>query len=528
MHSNALPSTRKKTPDFEEWSEDLTRIPLEQQKGWIVDSLQDKSMLPVFGRYFFPLMIRGTDPVPDCHVDLCRELSCVGSRAILFPREHAKSTWEAIDTIHDIVYGSEPVIVYVGATMTDAEMHFGGIKNELESNELLRDIYGDLVPLEGTQGKKWTNRHFETTNGINVKARGARKGRGIKIKGQRPTKIVIDDAEDDESVKNPVLRAKFHDWLYSVIIPSLDSERGKVKMIGTALHDLAEIVQFYEQFGGIFRRAVEKGKAIWPMRWSLEKLESKRKEIGSRAFLREFMQQSKPDEEAGVKREWIEKAHYVTLPLEHGFVGVIYIDPQAGESALADEYAITVLFREKQTVHRYVKEQIAGRASQLEQAKEIVRAWQRHKRLIVIVGIECVLNQTAVWQNLADWKARKVNFNTSETPIADRIEEDDRNIPIVKWSPKGKDKLARLQMFEPDFERGEIHLMPGMVELQNQIMFLETGNLDHDDRVDSLTGALELIGSRGSWRDKGMEKTLDKKYTKDDRSISGNPRNKKW
>ena len=527
MLANASKNTTR-IPTFEEWEQDLAAVPLDKQEVWIYDSLEDKEMLTIFGRYLFPHWIRGQEDVPECHVSLCAEMASPASCAILFPREHAKSTWEAIDTLHDIVYAKEPVILYIGATMTDAEMHFGGIKNELEYNELLRGIYGDLTPADEQRGKKWTNRHFETTNGVNLIARGAKKGRGVKVKGQRPTKAVIDDAEDDEMVRNPVLRAKFHDWLYNVLIPSLDSERGKVKMIGTALHDLAEIVQFYEQFGGIFRRAIENGKPLWPARWSAEKLEAKRKEIGSRAFLREFMQQSTPDEEAGVKREWIEKAHYVTLPLEHGFTGVIYIDPQAGESALADEFAITVLYRERQTVHRFVVEQVAGRESQLEQAKDIVRAWQRHRRIVNVVGIECVLNQTAVWQNLVDWKARKINFNTPTTPQAERIEEDDRNIPICKWSPKGKDKLARLQMFEPDFERGEVHLRPEMIELQNQIMFLETGNLDHDDRVDSLTGALELSGSRGSWGDRGVDRTAKRDTIKSNRSYMGNPWKKKY
>lgn len=511
---------RKEGPSYEEWLEDLSLVPLEEQEAWIRDTLRDKEMLPIFGRYFFPHLIQGDDPVPLCHVDLCREMATKTNSGIIYPREHAKSTWEAIDTIHDIVYAIEPVILYIGPTMTDAEMHFGGIKHELEYNELLISVYGDLVPPETKFSKKWTNRHFETTNGINLIARGATKGRGIKIKGQRPTKIVIDDAETDEMVRNPKLRAKFHDWLYSVIIPSLDSSRGYVKMIGTALHDLAEVLAFYDQHGGIFRRAIENGKPLWEGRWSLEKLDAKRKEIGSRAFLREYMQQSTPDEEAGVKREWIESAEYTTLPLKNGFSGVMYLDPQSGESALADEYALTCLFREKQSVHRYVVEQEAGRASQFDQAKSVVRMWIKYKSVIRVIGIECVLSQVAVWQILMDWKARKINFNTPETPLKDRVEENDRNIPITKWSPKGKDKNARLQIYEPDFERGEIHLKPDMYELKNQVMFLGTGNLDHDDRADSLTGALELSGSGGTYGDKGVDRTRKGEYN--DTSITGN------
>lgn len=525
--ANTIPPTGRSNapqaqpPTFEEWHEDLLHIPIEHQEYWIRESLRPKGMLHIFGRYFFPHVIEGIVDPPECHLELIKEMTSRYTSAIIFPREHAKSTWEKIDCIHDIVYALEPVILYIGATATDAGYHFEAIKFELEYNELLRRIYGDLVPAADTLSRKWTNRHLETTNRVNVVSRSRSKGRGVNIKNRRPTKIIIDDAEDDDTVKNPVLRLKFHDWLYNVILPSLDSERGFVKMIGTALHDLAEVVQFYEKHGGIFRRAIEDGKPIWPARWPLEKLAAKRNEIGTRAFLREYMNQSMPDEEAGIKREWIVKGHYITLPMENGFEGVIFIDPQSGESALADEYAITVLYSERGTPHRYVVEQPAGRASQFDQARELVRAWLRHKKIIRAVGIEKVLNQVATYQLIQDWKAFKINLNLPETKQGNPewIDESDRNIPLLAWSPRGKDKLSRLQIFESDFERTEIHLRPELVELQNQLMFMGTGNLDHDDRADSLVGALEILGNRGQVSKGGMEKEDKKPYTG---TIAGN------
>lgn len=483
-------------------------------------------MLHIFALYFFYAFI--PDPnIPQAHFDLIDEITNPFDGAVIFPRGFAKSTWIKVDTLHDIVYGLEPVILYVGATVGDAGHHFESIKGQLEENELLRTVYGDLVPPESKVGRKWTARHFETTNGVNVVARGRSRGRGVNIRNKRPTKVIVDDAEDDKMVRKPDQRAKFHDWLNSVIFPSVDKVRGRIKMVGTVLHEFAEIVLFYEKHGGVFKRAIENGKSIWPNYFPLEDLDEIKKKVGTRAFNREYMNNAKSEDEAGIKREWIEKGEYVTLPVQLGFEAFIYIDPQAGESAQADEFAITCLYKERQSVHRYVIEQEAGRISQNEQAKEVVRMWLRHRKIVVLVGVEKVLNQTSVWQTLQDWKARRINFNLPEwtKENAEWIDETDRNIPIVAWSPKGKDKKARLEMFEPDFERAEIHLRPEMEELKQQVMFMGTGNIDHDDRADSLVGALELSGRRSVEDTTDRVRATDTK-TRYNQTIFGNIRKK--
>ena len=119
------------TPSYEEWQSDLEKVPVEHQALWIRETLRGKHMLPVFGRYFFPHIITGTDPVPDCHIDLLHEMNRREDGAILFPRGFAKTTWEKIDTIHDIEYELEPVILYIGNTMTEAQFHFESIKTAL-------------------------------------------------------------------------------------------------------------------------------------------------------------------------------------------------------------------------------------------------------------------------------------------------------------------------------------------------------------------------------------------------------------
>lgn len=479
---------------YDNWVADLAVVEPDQQRGFIIESLRNKAHLHIFGRYFFPHIIQGTADVPECHLALIAELARRADGAAIFPRGHSKTTWEKIDTIHDIVYQLEDLTLYIGDTMASAGQHFEAIKAELEGNRLLREIYGDIVPPENMKSRKWTNTHIQTMSGVVLVARGRNKGRGVNIRNRRPTKVIIDDAEDDQSVRQERQRIKFASWLNAVIFPSVDPKRGFVKMIGTTLHEHCELLRFYKKHGGIRRQAIENGKPIWPAMFSAERLAEQKEKIGTRAFNREYMNDPIADEEAKIKAEWIEKALYSTLPPEFAYTCVIHCDPQAGEKATADEYAITAVYGARQSPHRYVMEQVAGRASQMDQARNIVRVWLRHRRICRAVGVEKVLNQTSVYQILADWKAHKVDFNAADTPINLRVDESDRNMPLVAWSPKGRDKVARLEMVEPDFERGEIHLRPEMEELAHQLKFTVGSGDQHDDRADSCIGALEMLG----------------------------------
>lgn len=499
---------------YKAWCKDLNAIKREEQPHFVYETLKNKEHLHIFGRFFFPHIIRGTDNVPTCHKDLIAEIAKPGDSAIIFPRGFAKSTWIKIDTIHDIVYGLEPVIVYISDTLRSAALHFTSIKSELENNELLRSIFGDLVPPITKEGsRKWSETHFETKNRVNVVARGATKGRGVNIKNHRPTKIIADDIENDELVRSALRRQKLHDWLYNVIFPSRDKKRGKIKVIGTVLHREAEVLKFYHKHGGIFKKAIEDGKSIWPKFFTLKDLAKIKQDVGSRSFAQEYLNTPTDDDVANFKPEWIIDNLYTVFPSIRGIKKVLFLDPQAGESAQADEFAITCVAWEGKDPHRYVLEQVAGRVSQTDQARKVIEMWIRHPE-VTIVGIEKVMNQTAVYQILLEWRSGKHDLGIKGRPIKDRqgvVTEYKRDIPIKACSPGGKDKVARLQMHEHCFERGEIHLRPEMQELRDQILFLGASVLEHDDRADSLIGALELAVTIPSIREANTFEGMDRK-----------------
>lgn len=463
---------------YDEWKKTLDEIPPQHALEYIRGSLATKDMLHVFGTFLFPEIIRGDSEVPECHTDLIRELTDPIDSAIIFPRGFSKSTWEKIDTLHDIVYNLEPVILYVSRSFQDAQFHFESMKSELENNDMLIAIYGFLVPDEKQLGRKWTNAHFETTNGVNVVARGAGKGRGVNIKNQRPTKIILDDIEDDEVVRSADRRRKLHDWIYNVIWPSKDKVHGRMKMIGTVIHPECELLKFYNSHGGLFRRAIENEQSIWSDMWPVEDLQrlrdgyldeqGKRIEgIGTRAFSQEYLNEPIDDTSSIFKRAWLDTNIYREMPELAKMTIVMAVDPNAGQSEMADYMGIVVMGLSYVDKKRYILEARQEKNSlsrQIEIIDEVFEKWKPSK-----LGIEKVMNQTAMYQILLD----------------------KRKYPLVALSPEGKDKVNRAHKLEPFVENGTILFNIKHSELYYQMIQFPLGA--HDDIVDALLYANDML-----------------------------------
>lgn len=505
-------------PTFRQWITALQLVPEKEQKLWIKDTLRDKRNLHIFGKFFFPHIIKGDEEVPQCHLDLIEELSNPKDSAIIFPRAHAKSTWEKIDTIHDVVYALEPVILYIANTISDAQNHFESIKQELESNEYLIDVYGNLVPPDYKLSKKWTNKHFETTTGINVVARGAGKGRGVNIKHNRPSKIIFDDIEDDEEVASPERRQKVHNWIYNVIFPSRSRERSKIKFVGTVISPLCEVLAFFKLHGGIFRKINENGVPIWPKYFPLDYQEDLKSKIGTRAFMQEFMNTPTDDSLNIIKSDWINNNFYEVLNRRDELQKAIVLDPQAGQKKGSDYYGLCVVGRYPGDRHRYFLRVQGGKATQLEQAALLVRTYQEEAKegKVLVVGVEMLMTQVAVYQLILDWQAGRIDLPG--------VNNHNRNIPIIAVEPRAVDggplldKTTRLQMHEAAWERGEIHLHVSMRAFGEKIVCFPA--VEHDDDIDSGIYCLDLL-NRGDVR---LEKP--KEVPRDQRPITAGLRGK--
>lgn len=193
-------------------------------------------------------------------------------------RGGAKSTLAEEFVLIKAAFQEAKNVLIVGATEPRAMERLEAIKHESETNEDLAEIFGDL------RGPVWQGHKAELRNGVLLQAVGVGQSlRGLKYHQWRPDLCLIDDIEDDESVKNAEARAERLSWLYKTLLPAL-SRRPIVRMIGNRLDAEAVIVkvandpEWKAQRFPIRYRDVQTSewRATWPAMFDLDWIEKSR------------------------------------------------------------------------------------------------------------------------------------------------------------------------------------------------------------------------------------------------------------
>jgi hypothetical protein len=135
----------------------------------------------------------------------------------IIPRGFSKTTLLNGLNLYELCTDGTLFCVYIGKSSTHSEMQLGNIKYELESNKLLIDAYGNLVP-NRADAEKWQADQIQLLNGAILVARG-RGGqvRGLNFHARRPNRILLDDVEDDGTVDSPTVRTATESWFYSAV-----------------------------------------------------------------------------------------------------------------------------------------------------------------------------------------------------------------------------------------------------------------------------------------------------------------------
>lgn len=138
----------------------------------------------------------------------------------MIPRGFSKTTIVNGCNIYDLVTDVNTFLIYLSETADHSETQLGNIKVELETNELLIAAYGHQVPTR-SDSEKWTADQIQLLNGAIMVAKG-RGGqvRGMNFRARRPNHIVLDDVEDEDSVRSPTIREQTKSWFYSSVEPA--------------------------------------------------------------------------------------------------------------------------------------------------------------------------------------------------------------------------------------------------------------------------------------------------------------------
>lgn len=180
----------------------------------------------------------------------------------------------------------------IGETQDRAKERLAAIKHEIETNEFISDLFGDLV------GKKWQETYIELSNGSAIRAVGRDQSlRGMKFLSYRPDIAFLDDLEDEQSVSKAEQRSHTLEWYFKTLVPALDP-RARIRMAATPLHPEALALSLARSPEWLVRKyplliVGDDGDvcSAWPDRYPLSWCESKRAEYESLGKLGAWQQE---------------------------------------------------------------------------------------------------------------------------------------------------------------------------------------------------------------------------------------------
>ncbi len=210
-------------------------------------------------------------------------------------------------------------VLILAQTMPQAKQHLKNIREELESNDILR---GDLGPFQ-EEDDEWRSQSLVIPKyGARITAASTEQGiRGIKHGAYRPDLVILDDIEDISSVRTKESRDKTYNWVMGDVMP-IGDKATKFVFVGNLLHEDSLLMKLKNniedgKMKGAYREYPlmdENGNVLWPGKYSSpEDIEmEKQKTISDIAFQREFMLKIIPEENCVIKPGWIQ--YYDNLP----------------------------------------------------------------------------------------------------------------------------------------------------------------------------------------------------------------------
>lgn len=255
----------------------------------------------------------------------------------------------------------DPYVQIVAIDGDTAGEFTAAIRAELERNPLLRSDWGDLTPVHhmdwGRSVKRPASDADFVSNGVRIIARGMSQSlRGGKHGQWRPTLLLGDDLDSEESVRTDLQRDRNIRKLVRAGIAGLDERKRRVCIVGTPVdsdcivcrlteHDQYRIRQMEDgsqrgRWVGLRTRARdEDGRILYPAKWTAEGLDDQLFEdeegYGSELDDRPPRDGDSPFDEL----HYYSRAEWDGVPLP----SVLVFDPALGKTQKADLQALALV-----------------------------------------------------------------------------------------------------------------------------------------------------------------------------------------
>jgi len=347
----------------------------------------------------------------------------------------------------------------IGETVDRAAERLHAIRHEIETNDRLAEVFGDL------KGPVWTDTELVLSNGIRIMAMGRGQAlRGIKFEDMRPDAVFCDDIETKDSVNSPEKRKKTRSWFFAELLPACDPD-AFIRMAATPLDSDALALRLFTTRGWKcrtypieFLNADGQREATWPERFPLDVIDELRERFASQGladdFHREYLCEAVSKDSQMFKEEQLR------------------VDPQ-----IRTWQAVYAMFDPARTIN--AKSATTGYAcwSWIGSRLVVWDAWGRQLLPDEIVNevFNCALSDTLppVWIGVEEDGLNEFLLQ----PI--RQEQVRRGVAVpfrAMRAPKGK--LDFIRGLQPFFKAGEVVFVKDLPDLRAQLLGFPTGRID--------------------------------------------------
>ena len=209
------------------------------------------------------------------HADWVHNLDTHNRYCVKAARAHGKSTLFLCYLLWKVVFNPK----------TDSIIFSHSLDQSIRHMRTLNDLI-DSVPWLAEMKKKdsWAKTFFGFSNGSRISAKSV----GGAVRGAHPDIILCDDILWGTTETE---LQKVASWFYEVMIPTLHHS-AKLMIVGTPFTPTDLYTELESKDGYLvetYPAMDAKGVPLWPERWSLEALDSRRADMPAIAFAREYL-----------------------------------------------------------------------------------------------------------------------------------------------------------------------------------------------------------------------------------------------
>ncbi len=426
-------------------------------------------------------------PVPQFHSEIYKTIAKENRVVLSAPRGFSKSTLVSkIFPLWLSLYKKSTDICIISASESLAIEHLRYIKQEIESNMFLNHLFGDM------RSEKWTEDMCILANGVTIRAKGA----GAQIRGFRPSCLILDDVETDESVESEEQRRKLKDWLFRACLNTLLPE-GKFLLIGTQLHPLCVLSELLNDeskdwvkktYQAYVDGIQEEGHELWPGARSHKWLQGRKGEIGTSAFSAEYMNNPMLNENSPIQEKHI---HYWDVLPEQLSVSIA-LDPAYSDDEKAD-YKVAVAVGIDGNNKRYLLDYVRTHNPSGEYIDQAINLYLKYKYKVMAFGVPNSGTEKEFYNKVVE-KSMSRGIGLPIVPLSNTF-VDSTGKAIRR---KSKRITASLQ---PLFEQANYLIHKSHVEAREEL--LSIGFSRWDDLTDAMCYCEQILQPvyKGSWAD---------------------------